>query len=176
LHNVVNDFEVSGKQPQPLVRVPSSFRGSDELWTASTNPAASQGLATFVGKVGWEQPARGSVVHELIAGNSKRIAVLLQAEAGSSGGSLNVNATATTTSTNCYHYDSSVQDPKLSKLQFDHPIIRQTLAYQHRLQASLSCSLTFAIVGFMKAGTTYVYDLISHHPQVVKNLKVSVRD
>jgi hypothetical protein len=38
-------------------------------------------------------------------------------------------------------------------------------------RANLSCSLSFVIPGFMKAGTTFFYDLVIQHPVVVKALQ-----
>lgn len=38
-------------------------------------------------------------------------------------------------------------------------------------KASASCALSFTIPGFMKAGTTYLYDTITNHPLMVKALQ-----
>jgi hypothetical protein len=38
-------------------------------------------------------------------------------------------------------------------------------------QASSSCALTFMIPGFMKAGTTFLFDTLGRHPQVLMALK-----
>ena len=38
-------------------------------------------------------------------------------------------------------------------------------------QATASCAPTFVIPGFMKAGTTFVYDVLTRHPQVLKALR-----
>ena len=37
-----------------------------------------------------------------------------------------------------------------------------------RAQAQVSCAPTFVLPGFMKAGTTFAYDVITRHPQVLK--------
>ncbi len=38
-------------------------------------------------------------------------------------------------------------------------------------QANLSCAISFVVAGFMKAGSSYLYNLLTSHPQVVKLLR-----
>lgn len=40
-----------------------------------------------------------------------------------------------------------------------------------RNQAQASCSLSFVMPGFMKAGSTYLFDLLTKHPQILMTLK-----
>ena len=54
----------------------------------------------------------------------------------------------------CYHY---------------HHYKTDTISEQH--QTSLSCSPTFIIAGFMKAGSTFLFNSLSLHPQILRNLK-----
>jgi hypothetical protein len=42
---------------------------------------------------------------------------------------------------------------------------------KYQRQAEKSCVLSFVIPGFMKAGTTYLFDIITKHPQVLLTLK-----
>jgi len=42
---------------------------------------------------------------------------------------------------------------------------------EYRNQAKRSCTLSFVVPGFMKAGTTYLFDLLSKHPQILLALK-----
>lgn len=39
------------------------------------------------------------------------------------------------------------------------------------VQAALSCTMHFALAGFMKSGSTFLYNTIAQHPQVVKLLR-----
>ena len=39
------------------------------------------------------------------------------------------------------------------------------------VQASISCTMHFAVAGFMKSGSTFLYNTIAQHPQVVKLLR-----
>ena len=54
----------------------------------------------------------------------------------------------------CYHY---------------HHYNSDTLSEYH--QANLSCGPTFIIAGFMKAGSTFLFNSLSSHPQILRNLK-----
>ncbi len=45
------------------------------------------------------------------------------------------------------------------------------LLHVYSRQGSLSCTLSFTIPGFMKAGTTFLFDLLGKHPQVVLALR-----
>ncbi len=79
----------------------------------------------------------------------------------------------------CHIYDRNMQVPVVLPHQ---PSVRDRnnnwtakysneLTFQHHWQANASCALHFVIAGFMKAGTTYVYDLLAKHPQIIRNLK-----
>lgn len=48
-------------------------------------------------------------------------------------------------------------------------IIMYVIYYRDR--AANSCAPTFVVPGFMKAGTTFVYDVLTRHPQVLKALR-----
>ena len=52
-----------------------------------------------------------------------------------------------------------------------HYTYTSTQLRSHQTQANQSCSPSFVIAGFMKSGTTYLYDLIAQHPQVLKALR-----
>lgn len=41
----------------------------------------------------------------------------------------------------------------------------------NRQRANMSCALTFVLPGFMKSGSTYIYDTIDNHPWVVNALR-----
>lgn len=59
---------------------------------------------------------------------------------------------------NCSHYSTEISD--------DYKYSMQELR-----QAHLSCTISFVVAGFMKAGSSYLYNLLTSHPQIVKLLR-----
>lgn len=58
----------------------------------------------------------------------------------------------------CSHYSSEISH-------------NYKYSYQESHQANKSCAISFVVAGFMKAGSSYMYNLLTLHPQIVKLLR-----
>jgi hypothetical protein len=126
-------------------------------------------IIRYVGRTGWGQPATDSAAEQTIDSNTKKLRKHVLSAASAPAG-LKADVPPIRPEALCLPYHPTLQQPYF-KSGAD-VLATKVLAEQYFQQSRVSCALTFAIVGFMKAGTTYVYDLLASHPQVVKNLKV----
>ena len=66
---------------------------------------------------------------------------------------------------------SEIRHPVCSTYKADEISANTFIMDSSTVQAWSSCSPTFVVAGFMKSGTTYLFDLLTQHPQVLKALR-----
>lgn len=142
--------------------VMSNLEKSQKMWTRSIESDKQYRIfkAIWLGKKSlngrWVLPAAGSTLSSLIASdiNLTRHDELNFIQSQQSKG-LNCSLQRST----CYNYNMKTL-PKIGKY-----------TNSSIVQASVSCTMHFAIAGFMKSGSTFLFNTIAQHPQVVKLLR-----